>query len=64
LASQAYSRRSAWPRALAADDVFCIVRRGQFVRDWSEEGQSERNQCYGPILAELERIYPKETTVR
>ena len=43
---------------------FYILRRGQFVRDWSEEGQSERNQCYGPILAELERIYPKETTVR
>ncbi|KAJ2645957.1 hypothetical protein IWW40_005768 [Coemansia sp. RSA 1250] len=26
----------------------------QFVRDWSEDGQSERQQTYGPIMAVLE----------
>ncbi len=30
----------------------------QCVRDWSEEGAAERSACYGPILSELERLYP------
>lgn len=30
-----------------------------FVRDWSEEGASERQQCYSPILRELTRMFPK-----
>lgn len=30
----------------------------QFVRDWSEEGKIERDQCYKPIIAEiLEVVY-------
>lgn len=29
----------------------------QFVRDWSEEGQAERDQCYRPILEEIENIF-------
>ena len=28
------------------------------VRDWSEDGQKERDTCYKPILDELERLYP------
>jgi carnosine N-methyltransferase len=30
----------------------------QFVRDWGSEGAFERDKCYGPILEELERLYP------
>ena len=30
----------------------------QCVRDWSAEGAAERDACYGPILRELERLYP------
>lgn len=29
----------------------------QFVRDWSGEGQKERDQCYKPILDEIENIF-------
>ena len=29
----------------------------QFVRDWSEDGEPERNMCYKPILDEIEKIY-------
>ncbi|XP_047513838.1 carnosine N-methyltransferase [Pieris napi] len=30
------------------------------VRDWSEAGAAEREQCYKPILDELEARYPKQ----
>jgi carnosine N-methyltransferase len=30
----------------------------QFVREWSTEGEEERNSCYKPILNELERHFP------
>jgi carnosine N-methyltransferase len=30
----------------------------QFVRDWSAEGAFERDKCYGPLLAELEQLFP------
>ena len=29
----------------------------QFVRDWSSDGQKERDQCYKPILNEIEKIF-------
>ncbi len=29
----------------------------QFVRDWSAEGQAERDQCYKPIIETLEKIF-------
>ncbi|GAB4850711.1 hypothetical protein Ancab_030011 [Ancistrocladus abbreviatus] len=38
------------------DKVRCIVRN--IVRDWASEGQIERDQCYKPILEELERLFP------
>ena len=31
----------------------------QLVRDWSSEGEPERNMCYLPILAEIQRIFPE-----
>ncbi|XP_054279680.1 carnosine N-methyltransferase [Macrosteles quadrilineatus] len=30
----------------------------QFVRDWSEEGKSERNACYQPIVDEVVNNFP------
>ncbi|XP_075081602.1 uncharacterized protein LOC107761920 isoform X2 [Nicotiana tabacum] len=38
------------------DKVRCIIRN--IVRDWAKEGQQERDQCYRPILEELERLFP------
>ncbi|XP_022896775.1 carnosine N-methyltransferase-like isoform X1 [Olea europaea var. sylvestris] len=41
------------------DKVRCIIRN--VVRDWASEGQSERDQCYKPILEELGRLFPDRT---
>lgn len=38
------------------DKVRCIIRN--IVRDWAEEGKTERDQCYKPILEELESQFP------
>ncbi|URE20637.1 N2227-like protein [Musa troglodytarum] len=38
------------------DKVRCIIRN--IVRDWAAEGQKERDQCYKPILEELNRLFP------
>ncbi|ERN14779.1 carnosine N-methyltransferase isoform X1 [Amborella trichopoda] len=38
------------------DKVRCIIRN--IVRDWAPEGQRERDQCYRPILEELDRLFP------
>ncbi|XP_075067091.1 carnosine N-methyltransferase [Mixophyes fleayi] len=32
----------------------------QFVRDWSEEGKSERDACYQPIVDEILKYFPKD----
>lgn len=36
----------------------------QFVRDWSEEGEAERDQCYKPILEEIERLFGNLNTAQ
>ncbi|XP_011004471.1 PREDICTED: UPF0586 protein C9orf41 homolog isoform X2 [Populus euphratica] len=38
------------------DKVRCIIRN--IVRDWAAEGQRERDQCYKPILEELNSLFP------
>ncbi|XP_021907404.1 carnosine N-methyltransferase-like isoform X2 [Carica papaya] len=38
------------------DKVRCIIRN--IVRDWAAEGQKERDQCYKPILEELDSLFP------
>ncbi|KAL7131936.1 hypothetical protein ABFS83_12G038400 [Erythranthe nasuta] len=38
------------------DKVRCIIRN--IVRDWGAEGQQERDECYKPILQELEQLFP------
>ncbi|CAN6571351.1 unnamed protein product [Malus baccata var. baccata] len=37
------------------DKVRCVVRN--IVRDWAAEGQKERDQCYKPILEELDALF-------
>lgn len=37
------------------DKVRCIIRN--IVRDWATEGQVERDQCYQPILEELQKFF-------
>ncbi|KAK2837528.1 hypothetical protein Q5P01_014740 [Channa striata] len=32
----------------------------QFVRDWSEVGQGERDSSYKPIIQEIQRLFPSE----
>lgn len=29
----------------------------QFARDWSTDGEEERQQCYAPIINEIEKFY-------
>lgn len=30
------------------------------MRDWSALGETERKQCYGPIILEIEANYPED----
>ncbi len=32
----------------------------QFVRDWSSDGQAERDACYKPVLEEIQALFPKD----
>ncbi|KAH7554389.1 hypothetical protein JRO89_XS12G0186700 [Xanthoceras sorbifolium] len=41
------------------DKVRCIIRN--VVRDWAAEGQKERDQCYKPILEELDALFPNRS---
>ncbi|KAJ7964601.1 S-adenosyl-L-methionine-dependent methyltransferases superfamily protein [Quillaja saponaria] len=44
------------------DKVRCIVRN--IVRDWAAEGKKERDQCYKPILEELDSLFPNRSKER
>ncbi|KAJ3696151.1 hypothetical protein LUZ60_001528 [Juncus effusus] len=44
------------------DKVRCIVRN--IVRDWAEEGKKEREECYKPILDELNHLFPNRNKQR
>ncbi|CAL0323232.1 unnamed protein product [Lupinus luteus] len=41
------------------DKVRCIIRN--IVRDWASEGKNERDQCYTPILEELNTLFPNRS---
>ncbi|RDX66829.1 Carnosine N-methyltransferase, partial [Mucuna pruriens] len=41
------------------DKVRCIIRN--IVRDWAAEGKKERDQCYNPILEELNILFPNRS---
>ncbi|MEE6459399.1 hypothetical protein FKM82_000622 [Ascaphus truei] len=32
----------------------------QFVRDWSDDGKSERDTCYQPIINEILKYFPRD----
>lgn len=42
----------------AQDKVRSTLR--SFVRDWTREGEDERNACYAPCLEALERYFPQK----
>eukprot|EP01012_Entosiphon_sulcatum_P034503 TRINITY_DN4376_c0_g1_i1.p1 TRINITY_DN4376_c0_g1~~TRINITY_DN4376_c0_g1_i1.p1 ORF type:complete len:431 (+),score=69.51 TRINITY_DN4376_c0_g1_i1:30-1295(+) len=44
------------PTNLDMDKVLSTLR--QFSRDWSAEGQPEREACYSPLLKQLEQCFP------
>uniref|UniRef100_A0A2P2ME85 carnosine N-methyltransferase n=1 Tax=Rhizophora mucronata TaxID=61149 RepID=A0A2P2ME85_RHIMU len=44
---------------LDVDKVRCIIRN--IVRDWADEGKKERDQCYKPILEELDSLFPNRS---
>lgn len=44
------------------DKVRCIIRN--IVRDWTKEGALERDQCYKPILEELNHYFPNRSKER
>ena len=37
------------------EKVFSTLK--QFVRDWTEEGSSERKQCYAKIVQTVDNFY-------
>ena len=52
------SRSSGWglPQRSRMSKVCSSLR--QLVRDWTADGAEERRQCYGPVLAEMQRVLP------
>lgn len=32
-----------------------------YIRDWSKEGEKEREMCYSPILSELQKLFPNKS---
>ena len=32
----------------------------QFVRDWSDAGRHERDQCYDPVIREIQDRFPPD----
>jgi len=43
------------PTILDYDKLQSVLK--QIVRDWSIEGEKERDACYGPIIEEVERRF-------
>jgi hypothetical protein len=40
------------------DSEKVVITLKQIVRDWTDIGSQERDQCYKPILQEIERYFP------
>jgi len=32
----------------------------QIVRDWSKEGEAERDSCYKPVIDTVQRLFPSD----
>ncbi|XP_041854975.1 carnosine N-methyltransferase [Melanotaenia boesemani] len=59
-----YGERPVDPRKARPSSTFDMDKLKstikQFVRDWSEVGQSERDSCYKPIVQEIQRLFPSD----
>ncbi len=44
------------PTSDSLDKVHSTLR--QFVRDWADEGEAERQRCYAPVLELVARLFP------
>jgi len=53
-------RKKRSPSTGDMDKVVSTLK--QCVRDWSIEGKEERSQCYGPILKEIQKLFPKPSS--
>lgn len=50
----------AIPTALDMDKVVSTLR--QFSREWGADGESERNECFQPLLERAEKLFPGNRT--
>ncbi|XP_063345805.1 carnosine N-methyltransferase isoform X2 [Pelmatolapia mariae] len=59
-----YGERQEDPRKIRPSSTFDMDKLKstikQFVRDWSESGQAERDSCYKPIIQEIQRLFPSD----
>ena len=53
-----HSSLEAWGYARPLDMDKARSTINQLYRDWSAEGETERQGCYGPVLNDLERAFP------
>ncbi|XP_029999819.1 carnosine N-methyltransferase [Sphaeramia orbicularis] len=51
-------RKTRTPSTFDMDKLKSTIK--QFVRDWSEAGQAERDTCYQPIIQEIQRLFPSD----
>ncbi|NP_001089556.1 uncharacterized protein LOC734612 [Xenopus laevis] len=51
-------RKPTPPSTFEMDKLKSTIK--QFVRDWSEDGKSERDACYQPIVDEILKYFPKD----
>lgn len=57
--TQKIGQQSPWHGTAKAEDVDNVrMAVKQLYRDWSAEGKSERDACYGPVLEELIKAFP------
>lgn len=48
-------RKEVRPKAIDMDKTASVFR--QIVREWTTEGNTERQQCYGPLIAAVGKYY-------
>ncbi|XP_030592773.1 carnosine N-methyltransferase isoform X1 [Archocentrus centrarchus] len=59
-----YGERQEDPRKVRPSSTFDMDKLKstikQFVRDWSEAGQAERDTCYKPIIQEIQKLFSSD----
>lgn len=51
-----------WAPSSAATMGKVLSTLRQVAREWSEEGQEERDACFGRVIAEIEALYPESSS--